>query len=254
MNILQPRLSLSVLLSSVLNAGLHAEEIDLPTVISAAPANSEVVFRYGIVGVRTVTLNFTRLACSGECIGGPDDFDFRFYLSDFESAAGFLLTDRSSEPSALGEISFRTGTFSSEITVAEGPDQLRQAAPGFPAIGEPFDVTVDVAASNISTLERTQSVNFAPVEFIVIGDNDSGEKIQLNSISVISSDTDSDGITDAKELEIGTDPNTPNSNQDFATAFWQVVGSSIKKVAVMPVGLLTGFGALIALIALRRRP
>ncbi len=113
--------------SLIFESGLSSERLLVLPLVQPTPATESVHV--------TVSLNLTRLACSGACAGGAADFDPLLLLGDGYSYLGGVPADE-------GVGGFITCVASGN-TVQRGEDVVLFWGAGYPGIGESFDITLD---------------------------------------------------------------------------------------------------------------
>lgn len=163
-----------------------------------------------------IVLDLTRPACSdGGCAGGAEDFDPNMALSDGNFMVGAIMADNfngqalAANYSDQGYYAHRYGSFASLFENA-----------GYPQIGDSVEVTLEFVLDSAGTqvdiayLDGAGSYIAPPLAatgsyaFVFMRDNDSGERYQINSVTIF---TGPDVVEVAADIKPGSCPNPLNA-------------------------------------------
>lgn len=181
----------SKILAALLTIGAHAEA-------NAAELTADAFYRlyeYEIGHATSITLEVERLPCVGGCaLGLASDFDPRFLFgvgSALTPGGGAAYGVGIGDPEFISETYAEVGTMEflsggNELFSERSRSDSRPLS-SFPAIGETFDVIFDIVGQQITVLGQTYSFagQLEPTRILIVQGDDSGERIQLNSVSAV---------------------------------------------------------------------
>ena len=133
-----------------------------------------------------VSLNLTRLACSGSCNGDSGDHDPLVALGDGSILIGAQFAD---DGSVFADVLTDQGSAGNRT------DHDSFAPFSMPAIGQAFDVEVSFVLTTTTTLNANSNSFVVPasaldtseaIAFAFMRNNDSGEQYQINTLSISS--------------------------------------------------------------------
>ena len=142
--------------------------------------------------VVTASLNLTRLACTGSCIGGAIDHDPPIALGNGSRIVGTQISNNDNGSAYLDEYT-DLGTSGSRVR-----HDILFTNSGFPEIGNLYDVEVQFTLNAADTVvdvtllggsgQATASAVGRPadLDFLFMSDDNSGEQYQLNTLSITS--------------------------------------------------------------------